>query len=58
MFLGTTSRWKDFRIFLPRPTGQHVVVQPHEDIFASMLEALFAGPMLHLEKPNVLAEPL
>ena len=34
------------------------MVQPHEDVFASMLEALFAGPIQHLEKPNVLTEPL
>ena len=58
MFLGTASRWRDLRKFLPRPTRQHIVVQPHEDGFASMLEALFAGPIQHLEKPNVLTEPL
>ena len=58
MFLGTASRWRDLRKFLPRPTGQHIVVQPHENVFASMLEALFAGPIQHLEKPNVLTEPL
>lgn len=29
-FLGTTPRWKDLRKLLPQPTGQHIVVQPHE----------------------------
>ena len=58
MFLGTGSRRKALPKFLPRPTGQHIVVQPDEDVFASMLEALFAGPIQHLEEPNVLSEPL
>ena len=57
-FLGTTSRWKDLRKFLPRPSGQRIVVQPHEDLFASMLESLFAGPIQPLEEPDVLTEPL
>ena len=57
-FLGTTSRWKDLRKFLPRPSGQRIVVQPHEDLFASMLESLFAGPTEPLEAPDVLTEPL
>lgn len=35
-FLGTTPRWKDLRKLLPQPTGQHIVVQPHE-IWCSML---------------------
>ena len=34
------------------------MVQPHENAFASMLEALIAGPIQHLEKPPVLTEPL
>ena len=57
-FLGTTLRWKDLRKFLPQPSGQRIVVQPHEDLFASMLESLFAGPIHHVERPNVLTEPL
>ena len=34
------------------------MVQPHEDLFASMLESLFAGPTEPLEAPDVLTEPL
>ena len=58
MFLGTASRWKDLRKFLPRPNGKHIEIQPHEDVFACMLEGLFAGPIQHVAKPNVLTEPL
>ena len=32
-FLGTTSKWKDLRKFLPRPSGQRIVAQPHEVFF-------------------------
>ena len=36
MFLGTASRWKNLRKFLPRPSGKHIEIQPHEDVFACM----------------------
>ena len=32
-FLGTTSKWKDLRKCLPRPSGQRIVVQPHKVFF-------------------------
>ena len=34
------------------------MVQPHEDLFASMLESLSAGLTEPLEAPDVLTEPL
>ena len=33
------------------------MVQPHENEFPSMLEGLVVGPIQHIERPNVLAEP-
>ena len=58
MFFGTASQWKDLRKFLARPSGRHIEMQPHEDVFACMLEGLFAGPIQLVAKPNVLIEPL
>ena len=35
---------QDIRKFLLRPSGKHIVVQPHGNAFACMLEALFCSP--------------
>ena len=52
------AKQKTCGFLLLRPTGQHIVVQPHENNCASMLEALCAGLIQHFEKPKVLSEPL
>lgn len=56
--LRSTSRWKELRECLPRPSGRHIVVQPHETNVPSMLEGWFAGHVQHMEKSNVLLERL
>ena len=42
---------------MPRPSGKHIVVQPHENVFACVLNGLFNVPVQHLANPNILIEP-
>ena len=53
MFLGTALKSEDERKFLPRPNGKHIVVQPHENVFACVLDGLFFFPPLFSRRRSI-----
>ena len=49
MFLGSASRWKNLRKFLPWPSGKHIEIQPHDNVFAWVLYWIFDAELVRVE---------